>query len=214
MADEELIARLTKGDAMDGRTVNCKLDMCNCAIMDEAAYRLRSLLEERERLREALDEFLSCARCDPRMDGRRVFTHMDASRFGRAWTKYKDLVQPRDRQASTLCDHPVAGENIPNCGPLDSGGPGCSVCPRCVAETRASENGFLRERIGELEAVLSFYASEDIGMMIGGDQGRVARKILSKRGLANTSGDRTTTAQQTPVVEPNLPLPPVSEGGI
>jgi hypothetical protein len=39
MADDTaaLVARLRNGDAMDGRTVCCKLDQCNCATMEEAA---------------------------------------------------------------------------------------------------------------------------------------------------------------------------------
>jgi hypothetical protein len=67
-----------------------------------------------------------------------------------------------------------------NCGPIGSPGPSCSICARCVAETRAAENGVLRDRIALLEAVLSFYASSEIMMLIGGDRGNAARKVLAK----------------------------------
>lgn len=49
------------------------------------------LTKERDEAREALKEFMSCARCDPRMDGLEVFSHMDAGKFGRIWRKYKDF---------------------------------------------------------------------------------------------------------------------------
>ena len=45
-----------------------------------------------------------------------------------------------------------------NCGPLDSEGAGCGRCARCVAEVRAAENEFLRERILELEEALKPFA--------------------------------------------------------
>jgi hypothetical protein len=47
-------------------------------------------------------------------------------------------------------------------------------------ETRAAENGVLRDRIALLEAVLSFYASSEIMMLIGGDRGDAARQVLAK----------------------------------
>lgn len=45
----ELVTRLRKGDQMDGETVRCKFDACNCAIMDEAAT---ALTEQAERIAE------------------------------------------------------------------------------------------------------------------------------------------------------------------
>ena len=43
MADEELVKRLRGGDVMNGMTVDCKHDRCNCATMDEAADRIEEL---------------------------------------------------------------------------------------------------------------------------------------------------------------------------
>lgn len=95
------------------------------------------------------------------------------------------------------------------CAPVGSEGPRCSICASCIADTRAVENEFLRWRIAELEAVLNFYASEDIMMMIGGDRGNAARKVL--KASAPTSGDRTESAPRTPVVEPSLWDPEAEE---
>lgn len=50
----ELIERLRKGDAMNGRLVNCKLDLCNCSLMEDAASRLSALQAENDRLKRAL----------------------------------------------------------------------------------------------------------------------------------------------------------------
>ncbi len=47
--DEELDAlqaKLYKGDQMDGKTVNCKHDQCNCAILCDAITTLRTQLAE------------------------------------------------------------------------------------------------------------------------------------------------------------------------
>lgn len=45
---EELARRLDRGDQMNGKTVNCKHDACNCALMSDAAEMLRALLAERD----------------------------------------------------------------------------------------------------------------------------------------------------------------------
>lgn len=45
---EELARQLDRGDQMDGKTVNCKHDACNCALMSDAAEILRALLAERD----------------------------------------------------------------------------------------------------------------------------------------------------------------------
>ena len=46
MTDEELIKRLRGGDVMNGMTVDCKRDRCNCATMGEAADRIEALLRD------------------------------------------------------------------------------------------------------------------------------------------------------------------------
>jgi hypothetical protein len=43
---DDLVKRLRKGDAMNGRVVNCKHDQCNCATMNEAADRIEALERE------------------------------------------------------------------------------------------------------------------------------------------------------------------------
>src|SRR5688500_3821529 len=58
---KELIERLRNGDAMNGRTVNCKLDQSNCAIMENAASLLASQAEEIERLKAQRDNASSNA---------------------------------------------------------------------------------------------------------------------------------------------------------
>lgn len=45
---EELARQLDRGVQMDGKTVNCKHDACNCALMSDAAEMLRELLAERD----------------------------------------------------------------------------------------------------------------------------------------------------------------------
>ena len=52
MTDAELIARLRKGDQMDGKVVRCKHDLCNCATMDEAADRIEALSAQVEAFRD------------------------------------------------------------------------------------------------------------------------------------------------------------------
>jgi hypothetical protein len=49
---DDLLKQLRKGDAMDGKTVSCKHDLCNCAIMDEAADHIEKL---EARLKKAID---------------------------------------------------------------------------------------------------------------------------------------------------------------
>lgn len=58
----------------------------------EMKTQLASLEAENAKLREALADFLKCARCDPRMDGRQVFSTMNASAFGRAWQKHRSIL--------------------------------------------------------------------------------------------------------------------------
>ena len=52
---QELVTRLRQGDQMEGKTVCCKYDACNCAIMCEAADELARLRAEVERLTRKLD---------------------------------------------------------------------------------------------------------------------------------------------------------------
>ncbi len=120
-----------------------------------------------------------------------------------------DLVQPRSEPDGALCDHHGAEQSLRICAPVGSGEPGCSTCARCIAEVRESENWFLRERIKELEGIIKRRLDCD------GSNGVWDAKLhydLTGEMRSATSGDRTATAHQTPVVEPNLPLPPVSEG--
>lgn len=46
--ERDIVERLRDGDQMDGRTVDCKHDLCNCAIMDEAA----DIIEAERKARE------------------------------------------------------------------------------------------------------------------------------------------------------------------
>lgn len=42
--DKDLVQQLRRGDAFDGQLINCKLDMCNCAVMENAAAEIEHLL--------------------------------------------------------------------------------------------------------------------------------------------------------------------------
>lgn len=71
----------------------------------EASSRLSSLQEENNRLQsrileleEALRDFLKCARCDPRMDGKQVFSTMNASEFGRVWMKHQNTLSKESKE--------------------------------------------------------------------------------------------------------------------
>lgn len=40
---DDIVQQLRHGDAYNGRTVNCKHDLCNCAVMENAAAEIEAL---------------------------------------------------------------------------------------------------------------------------------------------------------------------------
>ena len=124
----------------------------------------------------------------------------------------KDLVQATASHPEARGGQPGSDE-LRICAPIGTPGPQCSVCARCVAETREAENWFLRERIKELETNLTWMVYEISHLSPREDRDGVdvyrpiiaCSKVDEVRALfkasPQTTGDGTATAAQKPVVE-------------